>query len=480
MASAYSCCVMKVLRFSMLSLMVALAVACSGGDDGDEPTPSPTTAAPTSTSVSEPTAAPSPTPPPLPTAPGPGTAVAKTVWLVDAASGNSTTLAEDHESFALSARFSLNGDRIQVARDLQITEYDLGGSEVGPAPGVNEQCTYIEEAEELDGRWHPSLECEESSAAPHPFLSPDGVWFTYRLDVSDRSVPPAFPPVSETWALNTVTDERHLLHEMQDCGGCDARFGPSWSPSGRFYVFAETGGEGRVFLSDMQALSTRVIANGNEVAYEPQWAPEEDLLTYRAPDGAALVEDVSSGTSRRAEGLVWPAAFDPSGMYIYSPAFGANTKDGDSQATLVFPVATLDAPVRLEGVPDALNLWRRSVAIHGEPVLTAALVDAAGCDGTRIYADGDEVACIEGGQGANVSPDGAKVALARVTGQTGPVTYPGGGAVSLNVFDIVIVDVGSGAETVVGSGAISDQPPLLAWNISSSHLLVEWPVHSGL
>jgi hypothetical protein len=471
---------MQALRFSMLSLMVTLAIACSGDDDGDEPGPSPTTAAPTSTSVSEPTATPSSTPPPLPTAPDPGIAVAKTVWLVDAGAGTSTTLAEDHESFALSARFSLDGDRIQVARDLQINEYDLAGGEIGPAPGVSEQCTYIERAEEIDGRWHPSLNCEESSAVPNPFLSPDGVWFTYRLDVSDRFVPPAFPPVSEMWALNAVTGERHLLHEMQDCGGCDGRFGPSWSPSGRFYVFGETGGEGRVFLSDMQALSTRVIANGNEVVDEPQWAPEEDLLTYRAPDGAAVVEDVSSGTSRQAEGLVWPAAFDPSGQYIYSPAFGANTGDRESQATLVFPVATLDAPVRLDGVPDALNLWRRSVAIHGDPVIKAALVDASGCDGTRIYADGDEVVCIEGGQAANVSPDGTKVALARLTGQTGPVPYPGGGSVSLNVFDIVIVDVGSGDETVVGTDAISDQPPLLTWNTTSSHLLVEWPVHSGL
>ena len=47
-------------------------------------------------------------------------------------------------------------------------------------------------------------------------------------------------------------------------------------------------------------------------------------------------------------------------------------------------------------------------------------------------------------------------------------------------YDIVLVDVASGSQTLVAQGARGEYPPRLSWNASSTHLLVEWPLHRGL
>lgn len=461
----------------LLALSTCLALACSGGDD-DDPTAVATTALATATPALEasPTVAPTATPPPLPTPPGPGSAVPKTVWLVDIAAGASQALAEDYDSFAVSARFSPSGEQVHLTVGQKTTAHDLDGNEIGPAPSLGD-CTYTEQAEQIEGRWHPALQCASAVAGAHPFLSPDGRWFTYRLE--DAAATPVFPPSSEMWALNLDTGERHLLHEILECGGCDGRFVPSWSPSGRYYVFAETGGDGRVFLSDLEAQTTWHIAHGNEVSEKPHWGRDQDLLLYRSAAGATVLHDVASGTVEDLSDLAWPANFDPSGTHIYSPAFSSSPKEGATETTTIISLVDRQA-VTFEGAPDWLNLWRPLSPLTGSPAVAAALVGAPGCDGTQIYRDTVAFTCIQGGQGATFSPDGTKVAVARVTGATGLVSFPGGGAVSLNIFEVVVVDLATGSESVVAKDAISDQAPYMVWNNGSSHLLVEWPAFGGL
>jgi hypothetical protein len=86
------------------------------------------------------------------------------------------------------------------------------------------------------------------------------------------------------------------------------------------------------------------------------------------------------------------------------------------------------------------------------------------------------------GTGASVSPDGRYVGFARATGYTGQVQYPGGGSVALVLYDIVLHELATGIERIVGSNAISSDlvPPVLVWNDAATHLLVRWPLHPGL
>ena len=79
-----------------------------------------------------------------------------------------------------------------------------------------------------------------------------------------------------------------------------------------------------------------------------------------------------------------------------------------------------------------------------------------------------------------LSPDASKVALARKTGQTGPVNTPSLQALSLDVYEIVVVDVATGAEQVVARDALGlEIAPLMAWNAEGTHLLITWPANYG-
>jgi len=180
------------------------------------------------------------------------------------------------------------------------------------------------------------------------------------------------------------------------------------------------------------------------------------------------------------ENLAWPARFDPTGEYIYAPAFGRHPSEGGSASTTIVPASAYDISSQLAGVPEYLNLWRDMTPLNGAPTQVAALARAPGCDGITLYSGGVEVTCIKGGQGATLSPDGSTLAVSRVTGVTGQVSFPGGSGISLNVFEVVLVDVATGSERVVADRAVSSEAPLITWNAGSSHLLIVWPYSGGL
>jgi hypothetical protein len=407
--------------------------------------------------------------------PVPEAGVTRTIWLIEAPAGSGVTVVKEFEGAGIDGRFNQDGDAVLLAGKGVITEHTLDGVELGPV-FQPEPCQFKAEGEQVDGRWHPTVVCS-SPNEEHPFQSPDGEWFTYMVPEGDPAARPApYPPVSSMWALNLRTSERRMLQAgLQDCGGCDGRFGPSWSPSGRYYVFAETGGEERVFLSDLDMNTTRPIANGNQLDDQPDWAPGADAIVYRSATNTAVFEDLSAGRQEELENVDWPARFDPTGEYIYSPAFGRPPQQPGFGTTTIVAASTRVVSSVLPGEPAYSGLWRDAEPIVAAGQLVAALTRSPDCDGTLVYIDGVPLNCVVGAEAATVSPDGSKIALARITETSGS-----GSSTSMNKYEIVLVDVASGDESVAATGAQSMESPHLTWNSRSTHLLVTWPVYGGL
>ena len=86
----------------------------------------------------------------------------------------------------------------------------------------------------------------------------------FRKDAGGVQSPGGFTVSSwDQWVLEVATGKaRELQRGLLDCGGCDARYGPRWSPSGRYVAYAELGGEFRRFLSEVASGSTRQSVRG--------------------------------------------------------------------------------------------------------------------------------------------------------------------------------------------------------------------------
>src|SRR5690606_23865041 len=87
--------------------------------------------------------------------------------------------------------------------------------------------------------------------------------------------------------------ESQLLAEgLVSCGGCDGRFGPQWSPDGRYVLFAETVQDGRIFLADLETGASEVVAAGTDLHYRPSWSSDRERPRFLARgegDTAVLV-----------------------------------------------------------------------------------------------------------------------------------------------------------------------------------------------
>ncbi|RLT40721.1 MAG: hypothetical protein DWI58_10285 [Chloroflexi bacterium] len=111
----------------------------------------------------------------------------------------------------------------------------------------------------------------------------------------------------------------------------------------------------------------------------------------------------------------------------------------------------------------------------------AVLQQAATCTGTAIYRQRlPQPQCIVGGAQGRGSPNGLRVAVARETGQVGPVHGIVGSSLSMPRYDIDVVDSTDGSIRTVVTSAISFTPPLMLWNAAGTHLLVLWPQAGGL
>ncbi len=456
---------MRHTRPLLVVLVVALlAVACDRG--GDKPEASPTPAAtPTAAATASATASPA-TPTPLPGS----IEVASTVQLIDVRTGAVKTLHQDTKQQAYSASFE--GDEVLVNAG-QFLRFRLDGTPSSGTPTPRDLCRNVSGAAEVGGRSYSGVRCGS--------ISPNGRQMAYTVQTGEVEVGTSGyrVPVHDMWALDLQTGAtRRLQAGLIDCGGCDGRYAPRWSTSNRYVAYAELGGTKRRYLSDLSSGVTRQIGSGNEVYDAPEWAPTGDVLVYSntANGTVARFEDLAAGTSRDLA-VPWPVRFDASGTYLYSPAWGAGPKSTAPPTTTIVEAASGKTLATLAGDPPAELLYTRTMAVTRSSGGYLAVLQRGGeCGGTAIYREGvQQPRCIAGGVLGQGTPDGTRVVVARETGNVGPVHGIVGSSLPMPRYDVVVVDVATGASQTVVTGAISFTPPLMLWNAAGTHLIVIWP-----
>jgi hypothetical protein len=183
--------------------------------------------------------------------------------------------------------------------------------------------------------------------------------------------------------------------------------------------------------------------------------------------------------------IAWPAAFDASGGYAYSPSWLYRPdpeKDPGAPApvTTIVEVASGAVVATLSGAPPDAFLWTDDIAVAGTgESFLAVLQGADGCDGTAIYRGTELVQCIDGGVEGQIGPGGL-VAVARDTGPTGPLKGFWGESSSGTSFAVDVVRPDGSVQTVVEDSVSPEAAPMMTWNEAGTHLLIQWPRFVGL
>ena len=459
------------------SVAVLFLAACTSNG---EPSP---TATPTTEATAAPTLTPTPgtqpgRPPPTTEATPPPaaalTTLAATVWLIDLESEVVTTIVEDDDDRPFAAEFSESGDilvRYWIDRAPVDRIYAPSGAlldETEPEP----RCTEADIGAQIDGQILLGASCGS--------FSPDGRLMTYRV-VTDEQLS------WDQWLVDLENGVQRLLHaDLHDCGGCDFRFGPGWSPSSRYLVLPDL--TSQVFLIDTLTGASTDIAlddRATQLSSAPQWSPLRDQLVRPGPDGTTILQNLEAGTALELTDVPWPAAFDPTGTYVYSPAWAVSSDVGPHQRTTVAEVATGEVVGGRVGTPSSERIW----GVGGDPIVAAggnfvaALENSEDCPGgTLIFDPGLPAAtCVEDARAAVLSPDASLVALARETGRTGPVSGPGfSTSEGLLTFEIIVFDRSTKEVTVVAEGVADHVFPAIIWNEAGTRLLIRWPNPFGI
>ncbi len=464
-----------------LILPVILVAACNGDDSPEATatatptltatsTPAPTTS-PTGTATPEPTATPSLEP--------------NGVLLLDLSAGDTRTLYTG-ESFPFTLGFEDDGGLwIAVSGENRSLHFAGDGTLIeeieGYHTGGEPQCHPIESDEpraEIEGEEYP-VHCG--------VFSPDGRRMLYHIDVPESDWPQGG---YAAWLLELATGETTLLtDELRHCGGCDGFAGPAWSPTSRYVMFGETGGD-QVFIADAETGTARRIPAegwGTQRGYQPRWSPAADALLVPDSEGNTLLEFPGTGDVVSID-LPWPARFDATGAFVYSHAI-AGEPHRYGPTTSIADAATGEVTAIWYGRPPYVWPDERGVtAVNGEP---AALLEGCNelkdeCDpaepcpgGTAIYhPDLDEPHCLEETFGAEWSPDRTRVAAARRT-TADDIPYPPPFSES---WEIILYDLESGAERVLVSDIRPPrgEAPQIHWNSDGTRILVQWPRASGI
>lgn len=478
-----------------------LAIACASTDPSlSEQAPevqgSPTTAA-TVVSTASPTPAPSVTgtpssttaePTASPALGAPEVAAATTVQLIEIATGRMHTLFEATESRPIFAAFTPDGHA--VVRDaggdqLPDQRFNLDGTPLRESEPVSARCVPIDERRiAIDGRPF------EASIGPVQcgLISPDRRWMLDERDVVTAPIGGVERTRSwDQWLINLGNGAATLLQEdLQHCGGCGGVFGPRWSPSGRYVYFADLVQNGRIFLADVDGADVRMLDTGGRsgLLQRPEWAPRSDRLLYPDPEGNTVYEDLNGGVRLILNEVPWPAAFDPTERYIYSPSYESlRTGEPPPRSTVIVALADPEVIETRPGHAPSGLLW----GAPGTPLLAtengfvAALEDAPGCGGTTVYGvDGDELLCVPNGSGAVFAPDGTKLAISVRMERIEAVTGPGFSGDTAWRYEVFVVELAEGELQLLSTGALSYDAPAMHWNDRGTHLLVTWPTSYGL
>ncbi|MCC6381317.1 MAG: PD40 domain-containing protein [Dehalococcoidia bacterium] len=397
--------------------------------------------------------------------------------LADAAAGSVRTLYESSDQLAWHAQFA--GAVVEVVAGPETLRFTFDGLAVTPAT-TGRRCSALGGVVTVEGRAYPDV------AACGSF-SPDGKWMLFQKDAGQVQLPAGFSvPSWDQWVLDVATGETTELQKgLFHCGGCDARYGPRWSSTGRYVAYAELGGDLRRFLSDVGTGSTRQIGAGSDVALAPAWHPTEDRIIYSQAaelSGPAVYEDLGTGSKQQLP-LPWPVAFDASGDYLYSPAWGPSPK-ADAGMTTIIDADSFETVAALPGAAPAWLLWRSDAGavVVGADGPVAAFQGAPGCDGTAVYAGSSTARCVTGGRFGAPNASGTFVAVATLQGTVGPVRGPGFESLVMARYSIELMDVRSGDVQTLIREVISwdGQPPILRWNGDGTHFVVVAPAATGL
>jgi len=389
----------------------------------------------------------------------------RTVWLIDVTDGEVHTLFEDVDLVPWGVQF-VGPESVRVG--MPSGEWETFGADGRPAPDpMAHDCQEASTGVMVRGIHYPEL----SSCWA---LSPTGGHALYSANIgSDQSW--------DQWVVDLQTGEQTLLHEqLRHCGGCDGRFGPVWSPAGRYVLIPEIVSDGWLYLSDVVSGTASIVGRGTDITYRPSWSPADPelFLVHTGNEETALIDAATGEVTALPVG--WPASFDSSGRYVYSPS--GDVLENALRETTVLDLQT-GSLTRLAGVPDWYYLrWETPVVAASSEGLSAVL-EADGCNGSVVHATGHEARCIENAFGGTPSPDGGKVALARLI-QGGGVTYRG---TTFLQYELILLDVATGVVEVIAERAYSGEdgpnlriPPRMEWNESGTLLLVVWPQFTGI
>jgi hypothetical protein len=310
--------------------------------------------------------------------------------------------------------------------------------------------------------------------------SPNQRWRLYQIASRDL---PQGGNAADLWVEDLVNGERReLVSGLETCSPCDAETKIAWSPDGDHLYIAEASLRSKVFLIDVPRGVVRDITTDVAVR-EPDWSPTADLLLRPSEAGTTILEDVRTGAARELVSLPWPARFDPSGSYIYSLTSKTETVVADQSGNVVARLGgsvSLDALLRRERPLPETRFGSSHPLVKAQSSFFAAASGVAGCAGTMLFVGAVPRTCVVAAGMPVFSPDGSRVVLARKTGDTGPVDAPMIQAVNMDVYELLLIDVASGRETVLARGALGfELPPQVVWNESGTHILVRWPFDYG-
>jgi len=411
--------------------------------------------------------------PSLPPTATPGVEMQHTVWLINLWEDEQYTIYEHADVPPGDVGF-VRSRQAGVTRPSGRTTYGANG-QPRYTPGL--RCTPAPSGVEIG-----SLRLDEIPACGP--TSPYGRYMLYRVPSSPTELRDG--QVVDTWDewvfdierahLDGEGAHRLLAEGLVSCGGCDGKFGPQWSPDGRYVTFAETVQGGRVFLADLERGTSEVIGMGTGVESRPSLSDDSrPLLLVRGEDESAVLVDAATG-ERTTLPIGWPARFDATGTLAYSPS--SALRRGEAPITSVVDIATLEV-TEVAGLAPWRHLWWDNVAVaaryHGDG-FTAAL-EQEDCAGTVVHSTGVASRCVEGAYGGTPSWDGQQVAFAMRL----PWEDVRRNGTRFVRYDIAVLDVATGDIGVVAEGAYStdDLPPRIQWSRFGDLLLVSWPQALG-
>ena len=439
------------MRLRVLSALLALALAaCTGGGDST-PTRTPTATPEVTAAVpAENPSSPAPTPSPT-TTPTLATDPFAAVWLVELASNDVRELYAGDE-FPYAPGFDGDNSRVDLrVNDAWTRHYFDDSSEP-----ISADVAQMVESPSGDAVIQPDgnsyvliVGDREYEISRDGRFSPDGRAVIYS-EWSDAN--------ETVWLIDIASGVRTRLMAPIPLCGCDWLARSSWSPSGRYWVHATV--DGLWLFDSIQRTGTHLIEGRLDADESPSWGTG-DVLLAPGSDLTTAVHDLPRATRLDLPDVPWPAAFDESGTLAYNVT-------ENPVATVIFDPSDGSELARWPGEPRDRPLVRGVRNVDSQPA--ALLEHDPACAGTTVHHPAlVSPRCLEGAAAAAWSPDATQIAYARVNGDLGDQRW-----------DIVLHDLATGRETVLGTRTSRFEPPMSRWNDLGTHLLIQWPGPEGL